>query len=121
MKIEISQALLNSIGTKNVCNELSSTKVSQLFIYKSKNYIILSTESKGSYTYSKATAYEVVLSKYFTGKAVSYAQHGFDVMDGKAEKGYSNVSFEYKNQKFVILGTSIDFIPIDENKQLELF
>lgn len=121
MKYLISQTLLNSLANVNACMQISTNNVLELFTYRNKKFIILGTVSSGSKGVHSVTAYECILLENFTGKAVSYAQHGFDVLDGKSERGYSNIRFKNKKIDWVITGESFKFIPIEENTQLEMF
>lgn len=121
MKYLISQNLLNSLENLNACMQISTNNVLELFTYKNKKFIIVGTVSSGSKGVHSVTAYECILLENFKGKAVSYAQHGDDVLDGKRERGYSNIKFRSKKTDWVIIGDSIDFLPIPKEEQLELF
>jgi hypothetical protein len=121
MKLYISQTLINSLANLNACMNLCTNNVQELFTYKNKMYIILGTVSSGFKGVFSVTAYECILLENFNGKGVSYAQHGFDVMDGKRERGYENVTFKNKKIDWVITGEAVEFLPIIEDKQLELF
>lgn len=121
MKFYISQNLLNSLATFNACMQITSNNVQELFSYKNKIFIIVGTVSSGSKGVFSVTAYECVLLKNFAGNAVSYAEHGFDVIDGKRERGYSDVTFKSKKIDWVITGEAVEFLPIIEDTQLELF
>ena len=121
MKIYISQNLLNSLADLNACMQLSTNNVLDLFTYKNKKFIIVGTVSSGSKGVHSVTAYECVLLENFIGEAVSYAQHGFDVLDGKSERGYSNITLKNKKINWVITGEAVEFLPIEEDTQLELF
>ncbi|WP_026715222.1 hypothetical protein [Flavobacterium daejeonense] len=121
MEYFISKSLLNDLAKINACSEMCSNKITELFSYKNKKYIVIGSISSGAKGVSLVNAYEVVLLKNYKGKAVSYAQHGFDVLDGKAERGYTGITFKCKKVDWVIIGESIDFLPIPENTQLEFF
>ena len=121
MKIYISQNLLNSLADLNACMQLSTNNVLELFTYKNKKFIIVGAISSGSKGVHSITAYECILLDNFKGEAVSYAQHGFDVLDGKSERGYSNITFKNKKINWVITGDSFEFLPIEEDTQLVLF
>ena len=94
MKLYISQTLINSLANLNACMNLCTNNVQELFTYKNKMYIILGTVSSGFKGVFSVTTYECILLENFKGKAVSYAQHGFDVLDGTRERGYSNIIFK---------------------------
>lgn len=121
MKLYISQTLINSLANLNACMNLCTNNVQELFTYKNKMYIILGTVSSGFKGVFSVTAYECILLENFSGEAVSYAQHGFDVLDGTRERGYSNIIFKSKKVNWVITGESIEFLPIPKEEQLELF
>jgi hypothetical protein len=121
MKFYISQNLLNSLASLNACMQITSNNVQELFTYKNKIFIIVGAVSSGSKGVYSVTAYECVLLENFSGKAISYAEHGFDVMDGKRESGYSDVTFKSKKTDWVITGEAVEFLPIIEDVQLELF
>jgi hypothetical protein len=121
MKVYISQTLLNSLSNLNACMHLNTNNVPELFTYKNKTYIIIGTVSSGAKGVHSVNAYECVLLENYKGSAISYAQHGFAVLDGTSERGLKNVTFKSKKFNWVIVGEAIEFLPFMEEKQLDLF
>jgi hypothetical protein len=121
MKNYISQNLLNSLASINAYSQLCGNNVLELYMSKNKTFIILGSVSNGNKGTVSLTAYECVLFNKFKGKGISFAQYGFDVIDGKKEDIYSNIIFKHKKVDWVIIGEPISFLPIKESKQLDFF
>jgi hypothetical protein len=123
MEILISQMLLNSLAGMNACEQLANDNVLELFTFKNKTYVILVVVSSAATGVSSVRANECVLSDYFEAQTATYNQHCLDVIDGKIERGYSNsnILFNHKKKQWVIIGETVTFLPLKEDKQLEFF
>lgn len=121
MAFLVSHFLLKKMLDGNSCSELPFGKATEIFTYFNKKYIVVGSVSSGYKGVVSVQAYECISLKTYSGKAVTYDEHRIEVMNEISERGYSNIKFKYKNVNWVIIGNSIEFLPVQENKQLNLF
>jgi hypothetical protein len=123
MEHQITKQLLEKLADKVDFNKLNSDKVPETFKYQNKCYIPVGSCSSGAKGIISVSCHEVIpLEKYASDvKPKNSNEHYNLVLAGKRERGYHARLLKLGSQKFVMINPRVDFKPLKEEKQLNLF
>lgn len=123
MEYTISKTLLDKLAKMINLPKLEINQVPEIFNFNNKTYIPVvssTTQDKGTIY---VTCYELLLIDKYTGDIVPKYNHEHHalVISGERERGYHARLLKSADQKFVMVGPSVDFVSAAEEKQLNFF
>lgn len=123
MEFYITKQLLEKLSKMADFDKLGESKLPDIFKYKNKSYIIIGSLSSQAKGFISVSAHEVVpLEKYEGDVKPEYSNKHYSlVFDGKRKRGYHARLLKSGSQKFVMINPRIDFKPLTDEPQLNLF
>lgn len=123
MEFYITKQLLEKLSTMADFDKLGESKLPDIFKYKNRSYVIIGSLSSQAKGFISVSAHEIIPLDAYVGEVTpEYSNKHYSlVFNGKRERGYNARLLKSGSQKFVMINPRIDFKPLPDEPQLNLF